>query len=270
MEDRTMNQKGQVALIVLLVSAVALTFGLSVSRKTVTETRIESDEESLKQAFNAAESGVEYYLSTGLTQYSSPDGRSRADVTVEDLGADDVLDFEEYTIEGRYTYFWLVGHDDDGIINYGNFYEGTAVDICINNDFAGSMVMNYFYQDAGGNYRSRRFVTNYGSGANVIPNPSSLELGTCSAGTRGVRINLVAGSTPLLVAVSPIFSGGRIVLENVGGARLMSQGEEISSTGKVGEVAALTEVSRKVSVGKRYLVPGFMMEALTASGQILN
>lgn len=74
------SEKGQIALIVLLVSAITMTIGLSLSRKTVTETKIQTDQELLKQAFNTAESGVDYYLGTGKTEYTAPDEKSKADV----------------------------------------------------------------------------------------------------------------------------------------------------------------------------------------------
>jgi Tfp pilus assembly protein PilX len=64
------RESGQVALIVLIVSAVVLTLGLSTSKRTVTENKITTEEGLLKEAFNVAESGIEYYLSTGSTAYT--------------------------------------------------------------------------------------------------------------------------------------------------------------------------------------------------------
>ncbi|MDD2482862.1 MAG: hypothetical protein PHE71_01085 [Candidatus Shapirobacteria bacterium] len=56
------SNQGQIAIIVLLASAILLTLGMSASRKTVTDTKVDTDEELLKEAFNTAESGINNYL----------------------------------------------------------------------------------------------------------------------------------------------------------------------------------------------------------------
>lgn len=271
MNKTRQGSAGQVALIVLVVSAVALTVGLSLSKKTVMETQVETDEEALKQAFNAAESGVDYYLSTGTTQYRSPDGKSLADVVVKDIGGTQAIDYGDFTPANSYANFWLVGHENDGSINYGDYYQGSEVDVCVDNAFNGSLVMSYFFRDGSGNFRQRRYIVNYGVSPNpVILNPSDLPNASCVSGKKGPRIVLVVGTTPLLVSVMPVFSGGRVTLENVGNSLLPVQGEQISSLGKAGEVSATTGVSRKLTVERRYKVPAFAMEAIMSGARILN
>lgn len=54
--------KGQAALIVLLVVAVALGFGLSIISQSTTDVRISQQEEESARAFNAAEAGIEEAL----------------------------------------------------------------------------------------------------------------------------------------------------------------------------------------------------------------
>lgn len=58
------SQRGQVALLVLLVLTVALTIGLSIISRTVSEIRIAGDTERSTQAYAAAEAGIEQALST--------------------------------------------------------------------------------------------------------------------------------------------------------------------------------------------------------------
>jgi len=271
-KSKIKNQKlfegGQVALVVLVVSAVALTLGLSLSKKTVIETQVETDEEALKQAFNAAESGVDYYLSTGTTKYTAPDGKSMAEVTVSNVGGSEVISFGDYTPENNYTYFWLVSHFDDGSINYGDYYRGDRIDVCVEGGFAGSLLMGYFFRDGSGNFGQKRYVINFG-GSQSIPNQSNLPNGSCNSGS-GPRLPVVAGTTPLLITVMPLFGGGRIAIENVGGNLIPIQGTQISSLGKAGEVSATTGVSRRLSVEKRYKIPGFAMEAVMSGGRVLN
>ena len=69
------NSKGQIALVILVISAIVMTIGLSVSKKTVVETKITTDEEQLKQAFNAAESGIDNYLGTGRKTFTASDSK---------------------------------------------------------------------------------------------------------------------------------------------------------------------------------------------------
>ena len=52
-------QKGQVLLVVVLVMVVALTVGLSLASRSITNLRITSDDENSQRAFSAAEAGVE-------------------------------------------------------------------------------------------------------------------------------------------------------------------------------------------------------------------
>ncbi|OGY16320.1 MAG: hypothetical protein A2784_01340 [Candidatus Chisholmbacteria bacterium RIFCSPHIGHO2_01_FULL_48_12] len=70
-------EKGQVALIVLLVMVVMLTLGISVAQRGVTDVRISKQEEDSARAFQAAEAGVEEALST----LSSSEGEFGEDVS---------------------------------------------------------------------------------------------------------------------------------------------------------------------------------------------
>lgn len=56
------DSKGQAVLIVLLVIAVALGFGLSIISQSVTDVKISKQEQEAARAFNAAEAGVEEAL----------------------------------------------------------------------------------------------------------------------------------------------------------------------------------------------------------------
>lgn len=56
------NQRGQILLIIILLSTVLVTVGLSVSHVTTEETKISKLEEENKKAFAAAEAGIEARL----------------------------------------------------------------------------------------------------------------------------------------------------------------------------------------------------------------
>lgn len=60
------SQKGQVLLIVVLTIVVALTVGLSLASRTVTNVRNSAEDTNSKKAFSAAEAGIEQSLKSGL------------------------------------------------------------------------------------------------------------------------------------------------------------------------------------------------------------
>src|SRR5579885_3559975 len=58
-------QDGQAFLIVVLVMVIALTVGLSIASRTITNLRVSTEEENSQKAFSAAESGIEQALKSG-------------------------------------------------------------------------------------------------------------------------------------------------------------------------------------------------------------
>lgn len=261
------SEKGQIALIVLLVSAITMTIGLSLSRKTVTETKIQTDQELLKQAFNAAESGVDYYLGTGKTEYTAPDEKSKADVVVSKIGGSTSIDSGGLVLENNTFLFWLVNHNSNGDIG-STFYGGTYVDICVDASFnTQALKVDYFYKE-GNTYKIIRRGFYFGT---TFPNDvygfSRGSGATLCGGSNGTRLTLTAGTTPLLIAIKPI--GGNTSVTLKGTVAFPLQGEEISSTGRAGDLTA-GGVNRKVTVLNRYKIPSFLLEAITAKGNITS
>lgn len=62
---KEIGQKGQALLIVVLVMVVALTVGLSIASRSVTNLRTSIEEENSQRAFSAAEAGIEQALKSG-------------------------------------------------------------------------------------------------------------------------------------------------------------------------------------------------------------
>jgi len=254
-----MRQNGQVAIVVLLISAIVMTVGLSVSKRTVVETKIDKDEEQLKQAFNTAESGIEYYLKTSQTTYTASD-LSSASVSTEAVGVGRTINLGGIVLDNETQLYWLVGHNDDGTINYNAFYEGTVIDVCVNNNFAGALKIDYFYRN-GGNYSVWRNGYNVANN-NMVNGYTRVDPGAsnCIPGMKAVNIDTIplSGNTPLLLAVRLIgWPSTNLVLR--GDTDFPSQGENITSTGKVGN-----GVSQVVKVFNRYRVPVYMIDDITA------
>lgn len=255
------KRKGQVAIIVLLISAMMLTLGLSLSKSATVETKIDINDELLNKAFNAAESGINYYLGTGGTKYNSPDGVSSADLSVKDIvGEGEVLDFSEFTPKNETQYYWLVNHDVNG--NIGNvYYNETSLQVC-GVGFTGSLEINYFYL-SGGNYGVHRYGYNFNSATSRVNGFVDVS-GDC--------VTVATDRTPLLLAITPYIYGGKFYLKAASGGVFPSQGVEITSTGKAGGVSTSVtgQASKQLSVEKRYEVPAFMLSGIVSEDSLLS
>jgi Tfp pilus assembly protein PilX len=271
---RFTKDDGQIALVVLVISAIIMTIGLSVAKKSVVETKITTDEEQLKQAFNAAESGIDYFLGTGKTNFTASDSKSKAEVATSPVGGGtNIVDMGAVTLANEESYSWMVGHNSDGSVNLGASFQGNALTLCIEDTFTGSLKVDYFYYQAP-NYQVSRL------GYNVV---SSLVSGydpifgaaiSCSGlpNTRSISLPLTLNPgtvMPLLLAVKPIGNGTHIAVLGTGGT-FPAQGEEIRSTGTAGDltVGSNANVNRKVRVVNQYFVPAFMLDAITAVNDV--
>lgn len=271
MNNKKNRNTGQVALIVLLISAVVMTLGLSLSQKTVVDTKIETNEEQLKQAFNVAESGIEYYLGTGSTRFTTADNLSVANVQVSNVGLGSTINFNQFTLVNKTQEYWLSGHLASGAIDYSTYYQGNSLGICLENSFLGSLKVDYFYQDSSSVIQVTRLGYNLTPGfvsgfADLSPLPGT---GSCRTGYRQVTLAapLGGGVKPLLLAVKPIQSGVRMYLLG-SGQNFPIQGIELTSTGRVGDIS--TGVNRKINVLKLYQVPSFFLDAITTYGSVLS
>ena len=254
-------KKAQVAIIVLLVSAVMMTVGLSLSKKTTVETKLDTNEELLKKAFNAAESGISYYLGTGNTKYSAPDSLSSADLTVKNIEAEGlILDFEEYVPVNGTEFYWLVNHLDNGDIGT-SYYGAATLDVC-GIAFTGSMEINYFYR-LGATFGVSRYGYNFSSEATRRVTGFTNSGGSCAT------INTI--NSPILVTVTPIFDGGRFYVQ--GSGTFPVQGIDISSTGRSGGVstdANAALVNKKLRVLRRYQFPSFLLSGVVSETSVLS
>ncbi|KKQ31860.1 MAG: hypothetical protein US46_C0001G0068 [Candidatus Shapirobacteria bacterium GW2011_GWF2_37_20] len=254
-------KRGQVAIIVLLVSAMMMTLGLSLSKKATTETRIDINEELLKKAFNAAESGIDYYLGTGNLTYNAPDNLSSAEITARDItGEGNILDFGEYVPINGSEFYWLVNHLDNGDIGV-TYYGAATVNVC-GTGFTGSMEINYFYK-TGAEYGVNRYGYNFSSDVTKQVNGFTAGTGGCAT------INIV--NSPILITVTPIFNGGRFYLS--GSGTFPIQGVEISSRGRSGGVSvdvSETQANKKLIVLRRYKIPSFMLSGVVSETSVLS
>jgi hypothetical protein len=260
------KNKGQIALVVLLIMAGALTLGMAVSKRAVVETRIDKDEELLKQAFNAAESGIDQYLGTGIVaNYQSGDKLSSAQVDVVNLGGGNLIDFGETVQANKSEVFWLVGHDGNGDINWATHYAGNNVRLCMASSFSGGIKVAYFYK-VGADYKVIRVV--YGGGVNAAVDLESVNDADCPTGqVKVATLNTI--DNPLLLVVTPIGGGVKMSLVNDGNPLnpFPTQGKLITSTGSSISGVNVT-VKRQIRWNSSLI--NYMLEPLQSETSITN
>lgn len=255
MKNKMKNKSGQVAIIVLLVSAVLLTIGLSSSRKTITDVKVDTDEGFLKDAFNAAESGINNYLNSKDKNYSIGSSGAGASVNVVTIGNGTSLSSESLILPGSSQLFWLVNHKENGDIG-GTYYSGNYVQIQPDSDFRGALKVDYFYKNAANNYFVSRFGYRYDGGTknefdNGFINPVNLP---------------TSGDNSLLLVITPIGGSTKLTLISDSGKIFPSQGEELTSVGTAGN-GIKTQIKTRHSY---QTLPPFFMESMTAGGTIKN
>lgn len=231
--------KGQVAIIVLLVSAVMLTLGLTMSKNETTEIKLNTNDELLKKAFDSAESGINFYLGTGGTNYSSPDNNSAALVNATKIGeGSNKIDFGELILAGSSENYWLVNHLANGDIG-ASFFSGPNIDVC-GVGYSGQVSVNLFYK-TGVKFNIKRQMIN---------------LNTCAT------VSMIG--SPLLLSVVPINGSAKLYIEAKNGGFFSNQGVDVTAEGSSGGT------SKKISVRQRYRLPGFLTSGIMAEGSILS
>lgn len=254
-KDR-IKEKGQVVLMVLLASALILTLGLSASKVTTTETKIDADQEMLKKAFNTAESAIDYYLATGTTgvdAYKNENNGSNelADLWVKEIGNVTSLSFSKTSQMGQIEYFWLVDHNDDGSLGtaYLSKTSGVGETISICGTSRIQVKVDYFYIDKNGNYQASRSVKTDGDDSNKCV---TLDMDPDNSNN----------NKSLLMTVMPMNQAGVISVRSR--RNFPVQGKKISATGKI------NGINNTVSVFSTYEVPAFLTEGLISGGGILS
>ena len=134
---RNRKESGQIVLLLVLITVVGLTIGLSLISRTITDIRITSQTEQSSRAFSAAEAGIETALRSnvapGPTGSVSLPGAS-ANYSVSEVGGDaDNLVLPLTEVGGSQT-VWLIPHNSDGTIdeNGVSYPINNTLEVCFN------------------------------------------------------------------------------------------------------------------------------------------
>jgi hypothetical protein len=265
-------QRGQAFLIVVLVMVVALTIGLSIASRSLTNVRLTTEEVSSQRAFSAAEAGVEQLLQKyGLK--SSATG-SLSDLTLDQTTQTKISDASinpviPQSINGTYQIvlnnsapiaqddgydIWLTPYDADPANLYQSPWNGSmsiywgesSANTCsatpANNSMAALEIVVIY------NNRTSPLVTKYAydpcsSGRRASNHFSAPTVGPYPIGTKTflyrATINISDG---LIARVIPVYASAVVGISSI--TPLPAQGQLVVSNGVSG---TSSEVKRQIS-----------------------
>ncbi len=248
--------KGQALIVILLVLAVALTVGLAIVSRTVTDIDTATTQEESSRALSIAEAGIEAALS-GSTNLPpgvvATDYKGRAISISESLAA------------GESATIFLTGHDSDGNITEGvGEYAGNSLDLCWGTVSTGSKpaIEASLYYKAAGAYKVTRYAFDPDSrggfsGADTVTTNCPSD----QAYIYHQQISNMPVSGKILLRVRLLYNGDTAHYVGVkGSSEFPIQGKNITS------VATDGTTSRKIEVFQRYPDLSPLLDSAVFSG----
>jgi len=203
-------KKGQAALIVLLVVAVALGFGLSTISRSTTELKISKQEQEASRAFNAAEAGIEEALRTLAVGAGSIKVRE---------GTDDEIEVN-YIVEESSVLENVFGENDSAQVNLtGASADLTSIVVewvdesdsvenpgCDDEDNTTASILVSIIKEAGADYALRREAYN---SCNLLSNGMTY-ISDSGSDNYLKQIELAVAADDQLVRIRPIYNEASI------------------------------------------------------------
>lgn len=244
-------EQGQALLIVVLVMVVALTIGLSIASKTITNLRTSTEEANSQKALAAAEAGVEQAIKNNLsiaTQSLPNKTTYKTDITPV-LGTIFLMNGGNPVLQDNGADLWLSDYSTDPAKLYNNSWSGrsltirwgTSTDACSNAALEVVIISGNKLSPTSKRYAFDPCASR--AGANHF-NPVALNRNSISGKDFYYQANINDISSPLLGRVIPLYFNTPIGI--VGDVALPSQGSTITSVGTSGTT------TRKVNVFQGY------------------
>lgn len=266
------REKGQAALVILLLMAIASTIGLVMSRNVTTDLQMTKIQEESTRAFSAAEAGIEaelYNWRTGGTIAPSLEGADITTVT-ESWGENQTSLATQVVKDGSFAVIWLTDHNEDGTFNTTTrLFTDNSVNLCWEEGAGVELIL--FYKNVAGEYKTQRwaFDSNAVAHSNNFDSPDIID---CSQSVEfsspvGKNISLPSlPAIPLFVVAKVYYANSRIAAEATGGGLFSSRGIKITSTGTVTSGDSRI-VSRRLRIFQTWDLPPFVfLEPLFSSG----
>lgn len=252
-------QQGQILLIVVLVMVVALTVGLSLASRSITNLKNSSEEANSQKAFTAAEAGIERAIKSGFTTASpiQNDSSSNIDeVSIQDINNSQILlNNSNPVAQDDGIDLWLSDYATDLNNMYKNTWTGRTITIHWGSKtacsdaalemilFTGTRLSPKVTKYAVDPCQSR--ATTQNNFTYVAPSANSL---------LGKQFNFVTSitvsGTPLILRIIPLYSGTPIGVAGYDGLGSLqafpSQGKMYTAVGSSGST------QRKISYFQGY------------------
>ena len=248
------SEAGQALLIIVLVMVVALTIGLSVASRTITNLRNTQEQASSQKALSAAEAGVEQAIKNSANVAGSLNTSTSYTTTISQ-----VLGTSPFLLSGGSKiskndaiYVWLTAYSTNPANLWQNpwngnltIYWGDGSGSCSNPALEVSLISGSKNAPSMGRYGvdpcSNR-ATN-----NNFTNVSSSQ--TTISGVKFYYKTTIAITNGLLLRINPLYNGTFIGVS--GDHALPNQGSVITSTGTT-DTNSSTTTSRKLTVFQGY------------------
>ena len=250
------NDRGQALLIVVLIMVVALTVGLSVGSRSITNLRTSTEEENSQRAFSAAEAGIEQALKvagTGTVIANKQFGPTGTQIQQVDITA---INWNLFLMNGGNTIprdegadLWLSPTDfSSPWTGTLTLYWGSSTDSCTSNPPTMAAIEVTVISGSKAAPTSTRYAYDpctagrSGAGGNNFTSAS-----TASQVIQGKTLGFktptsITMTSGLIARITPLYASTIIGIQVNSGPVLPAQGNVISSTGTSGGT------SRKVSV----------------------
>lgn len=279
MEKKIYFQKGQAALIALLVLIIATTVGLSLIARSTTDLSITRNVEESSRAFSAAEAGVERALRSGA-DVSSPSDNTlhtsyNAKVKTIAAVANAPYTLPNKTLPGNTETIWLTTHTGNAIDVASPVYKNPSVDVCWSGGSPSPALVATILYKSGSDYRVAKAaydpeaIGNPGTGrandpatGNRFSAPVAISDGSCGGASYKATITfasfdpVINPASDVLIALRlrPVYNSTQLTV--VPTADLPNQGKQIESIGTTD-----SGVNRKIAVYQQYKSPATIFDA---------
>lgn len=264
-------ERGQVLLVIVLVMIVALTIGLSVVTRSITNLQITSEEESSQRALSAAEAGIEKALQSGKGSSAGVDLKNNSTIdkiTVNDIsGTEFLVNNGNVVLKDDGADVWLAQNERDPkyvpaysgstiTVSWGSLgdscAEGTAAALEIliisNKAGGGRQIQTFPYDPCNSSSSTNRvssnnFCTSTSPQSAACPNPLQIQNNEVK-GKRFAFSVIIPATNGILARMVPLYASTPIGVRS--DVALPSQGQIIESLGSSGST------QRKISVYKGF------------------
>ena len=251
-------QKGQALIVILLVLAVALTVGLAVVSRSVTDIGTSTTQEESSRALSAAEAGIEAALAAPMNQQYNSIG------VVGIPYSGNSISIPEPLSAGESATIFMTGHDSDGNITEGvGEYSPGSLDLCWGTVSTGSKpaIEASLYYKTAGVYKITRYAYDPDSRGGFTASDTSI--GSCPTDHSYLYHKTISGlpSGKILLRVRLLYNGDTAHFVAVSGSSSFPvQGKNITSEATDGST------TRKIEVFQRYPDLAPMLDSAVFSG----